>query len=127
MAGKLTALILAILVANPFCCCFAETAAGDEAHACCRPASQPNPPEPGGADSESEPCDCAHDPADPQILDGKLKPGATEWKLIKEVRFQIDGRAEWPQRPHLHSIAGGWEAAKPPGEGLMQVHCRYLL
>lgn len=127
MAGKLTGLFLAILIANPFCCCLVEAASkapAPDTHACCHP-------DPGGAvpqaPGQSEPCECGEDTREPWVLTAEIKPAPPQWTLLTEISW-----AHCPEitvSPGLHS-PGAFDfpdAVRPPGKILAQVHCRYLL
>ena len=122
MAGKFTALLLAILVANPFCCCFAaenEVAASE--HACCQATA------PESAPSDSEPCDCTEDPSDPSALSSPVKVGVPEWTLVAEIAWEFIPEVEAPSSGYLRGAGDLPDAVKPPGKVISQMHCRYLL
>ena len=138
MAGKVTALFLAILVANPFCCCLAaDTEAAVAEHACCPVAmaalaALPALPavadaEEPAAPAENDPCDCADERRDEWLMAAVEKPMAPQWVLLAEVGWETLSGIEAPSSGYLHEASDLPDAVKPPGRVFSQVHCRYLL
>ena len=132
MTGKITALLLAVLIANPFCCCFAaevEASEGEGDHACCPIAmaamaamaegDESEPAEPG-------PCDCTGDPRGERAVLEVEKPVAPQWFLLAEIAWEVISGAE-ARGEFFHGTGDPPDAVKPPGRVLSQVHCRYLL
>ena len=136
MAGKITALLLAILVANPFCCCWlaanAEPLASDDTHACCPVAiaalaalaAMPGESDPAPADSE--PCDCSEDRRGEWAMPEIEKPVVPHWFLLSEIAWEVLSESE-DHGEFLHRVSDLPDAVKPPGKLLLQAHCRYLL
>lgn len=125
MIGKLTALLLAILVANPFCCCFAEEIAAPTAkHACCQ---APAPHASREAPENPEPCECGDELRDQWVLGGETKPAPPQWTLLGEICWERHADLEDSSACDTRRALDSPEAARPPGMDLYRVHCRYLL
>jgi hypothetical protein len=127
MAGKFTAILMAILIAAPFCCCLAKAvpeAPATEAHACCQKSASDTAP---GIPEPSKPCDC-HEASKNQLdVAPDTKPAPPQWKLL--------ARISWERLPYLEAssdcdarrVLNSSEASRPPGGDLLLAHCRYLL
>lgn len=120
MIRQLTGILLALLIANPFCCCFGALAGNeDDVHldspsperACCAKTSRPSTsPSPGGGENET-PCDCDRSGHSPALLsesgailkapalipvpspDGSISFSAADFDHFREISIRFTGRS----------------------------------
>jgi hypothetical protein len=129
MFVKLTAGVLAILIANPFCCCLATgemepVEAEQGTHACCQMAV--NVPTPAEVPDEDAPCECDGESVRDLMVEKSTQSlSDTEWTLLASVERVLSAREVMPVESER--AWAGMEPPAPPGKRLSQVYCVYRL
>ncbi len=127
MAGKITALLMAVLIAVPFCCCEAKAAPeapASKALSCCH-ASAPGAP--AGAPEDAPPCDCGEEFRDQWLSGGEVTPAPPQWTLLSEPSWErLSAVVTLGGRPACGAVESPL-ASGPAGKALLAVHCRRRL